>query len=298
MPGLTESLRLSHTWPLPLRRLILEAFTALRGDHHALAQQRFEQALGVNANIPEAHLGLALAMRPGPDYQDWLGHLQAALKPAFYVEIGIETGTSLQLARAPTRAIGIDPHPQIEGIAWSASTSIHGVTSAQFFADPALTADIAGPVELAFIDGDHRFEAVLQDLAELERFMAPDGIIAIHDTWPLDELTSGRSHETGFYSGDGWKIVPCLKAVRPDLQIKTLATAPTGLTLITGFSPGSTLLRDRYQALVAAYVPLPYSVYADSPSDTLSLIGNEVETLDQILRWRASAKAKSSGLRP
>ncbi|MFD2265048.1 class I SAM-dependent methyltransferase [Lacibacterium aquatile] len=289
-----DTLALSHSWPLPLRRLVLEGFSAIRSGNEDLAQARFEQALAIEPNLPEAHLGLALTLRPGPAYQDWLARLHEILAPALYMEIGIEKGLSLRLARAPTKAIGIDPHPQVGGVDWVTETRIHAVTSALFFASPDRTVDISAPVELAFIDGDHRFEAVLHDLAELEPFMAPDGVIAIHDTWPLDELTSGRVHATGFYSGDGWKIVPCLKAVRPDLRIMTIPAAPTGLTLITGFSPKSSLLRERFSALVEAFVPLPYAVYAAAPAKVLNLGSNGEDALDQVLRWRASAKAKSS----
>ena len=41
----------------------------------------------------------------------------------------------------------------------------------------------SGPVRLLWIDGDHSYEAVKQDFLLWERFVAPGGVIAFHDTY-------------------------------------------------------------------------------------------------------------------
>ena len=41
--------------------------------------------------------------------------------------------------------------------------------------------DVPGPVDLAFIDGDHSFEGVKADIARVVPLMAPAGVIAFHD---------------------------------------------------------------------------------------------------------------------
>ena len=40
-----------------------------------------------------------------------------------------------------------------------------------------------------------------------------------------------------------------LKTTRPDLRVMTVATAPSGLTLVTGLDPTSAVLRQRQQLL-------------------------------------------------
>jgi hypothetical protein len=293
-----ELLTLTHDWPEPIRQLILEGLAALERGDPASACRHLEQALRLEPNLPEAHLGLAFARRPGPHYRAWLKRLHDTLRPAVYIEIGIETGESLRLAQPPTCAIGIDPAPQVDGITWPTETRIHATPSNRFFEDADCVASLPGPVNFAFIDGDHRFEAVLRDIAHLEPLMAPDGVIALHDTFPLNALTADPVRQTGFYSGDGWKAVLCLRAVRPDIQVLTIPTAPTGLTLLTSFDPASRLLQHRLPALLEAYAPLPYRALAAAPGRLLGLTANEDSALDQLLARRPITTAKSSTDRP
>ena len=293
MPAdMPPDIELTQPWPLPLRRLLLEARRDLRQGRTTQAVLRFERALELEPNIPEAHLGLALARRPGPDYRKWLEILHGALRPGLYVEIGIETGGTLRLANPGTAVIGIDPDPRLPADGSVAPDArVFAMTSQEFFATPEAVAALPGPVDLAFIDGDHRFASVLHDFLELEARMAPDGVIALHDTWPLDARTAAGTRLTGFYSGDGWKLVPCLRALRPDLRLMTIPAAPTGLTLVTGLDPASTLLRRRFDRILAAFAPLPYGAGAEHG---LALVRNDGAALDQLLAWRAMATAKSS----
>lgn len=283
-----EALALSLPWPLPLRRLLLEGRRALLQGRVAEAERAFQDALQQEPNIPEAHVGLALARRPGPDYRRWLARLQAALRPAVYVEIGVETGLSLRFAGPETLAIGIDPLPQVPP-AQAARPGLHlfAMTSQDFFAAadglaPPL-AEALRAVDFAFIDGDHRFATVLQDFIALEARMAPGGVIALHDTWPLNAHTASPVRRTGFYTGDGWKLVPCLRALRPDLRVMTVAAAPSGLTLVTGLDPTSAVLRQRQQSILETYARLPYGAAVERE---LALVPNTDAALDQLLAWR------------
>lgn len=285
---------LSRTWPAPLHRLIIAGLDALNKGERQQAADMLRQALAVEPNIPEAHLGLTLALRPGPSYLDWLDWLHKQLLPAVYLEIGVETGRSLRLARPPTRAIGIEPELLVTEEAFEADTQLHPLTSAAFFADPAKTAPLLSRIDLAYIDGDHRFPAVLADFIGLEPLMRPDGVIAVHDVWPIDELTAQPERTTGFYTGDVWRLIPCLKAVRPDLRILTLATAPSGLALISGFNPASSVLTQRYEALCDAFGTLPYASLAADPAERLSLLANDGTTADQLARWLVSAGGRAS----
>ncbi|MGC2857432.1 class I SAM-dependent methyltransferase [Novispirillum sp. DQ9] len=281
---------LTQPWPLPLRRLLLEGRQALRQGQGDLACRRFEEALRIEPNIPEAHVGLALARRPGPDYRTWLKRLHEALKPGLYLEIGVETGRTLRLAGPGTTVLGIDPAPRLPADEpLPAGTRVVALTSQAFFADAQATASLPGAIDLAFIDGDHRFEAVLHDFIAVEAHMAPGGVIALHDTWPLNPGTATETRRTGFYTGDGWKLIPCLRAIRPDLRLLTVPAPPTGLTLVTALNPASTVLRDRVDSILATYAGLPYGPGSER---LLALSGNDAAALDQVLAWRATATAK------
>ena len=199
-----------------------------------------------------AHDLAAARAFPGPDYREVLGWLHEDLHPATYVEIGIHSGCSLAAARPQTLAVGSDPEPRVE--AGSPRTGrIFPLASSEFFALHDLGEILGGmAVDFAFIDGCHLFEQVLEDLWNLEGYAAPGGVIAIHDTIPLDAETSARTRTTEFYTGDVWKVLPFLQQYRPELETVTVTTAPTGLTLLRGFTaarramPGARHRSDRF----------------------------------------------------
>ncbi len=55
-------------------------------------------------------------------------------------------------------------------------------TSDKFF-----TAINFPPIALAYIDGDHSYEQVKKDFWNMDKIMADDGVIFIHDTYPPNE---------------------------------------------------------------------------------------------------------------
>src|SRR5260370_38818075 len=125
---------------------------------------------------------------PGPDYYEVLRWIHHELKPATYVEIGVGNGESLRIAGPETAVVGIDPSPRCSG-----PGRIFRMTSSEFFARYDLREVLGGrPVTLALVDGLHLFEQALEDILNIERYWAPDAIIALHDTIPLVEERSAR----------------------------------------------------------------------------------------------------------
>jgi hypothetical protein len=68
---------------------------------------------------------------------------------------------------------------------------------------------------------------------------------------------AARDRCTSFWCGDTWKVVPCLRRFRPDLQLLTIPTHPSGLTLVAGLDPHSGVLADRFDEAVAAFIDAP-----------------------------------------
>jgi predicted O-methyltransferase YrrM len=221
---------------------------------------------------------------PGEYYFDVMSRIVAHLKPKTYVEIGVFEGASLQLARAAEAIVGIDPEPQIS---WPlpANMKLFKTTSDAFFSDHDLKAELGQrSIDLAFIDGMHLFDFALRDFANLERCCHADSVILIHDCFPLDEESAGREPRASRWSGDVWRLIVLLKKHRPDLRIHTIATAPTGLTVVQNLDPASTYLMDNKERLCAEFLSLEYATLNEGKAEKLNLFPNNWPAIQTMLR--------------
>ena len=62
------------------------------------------------------------------------------------------------------------------------------------------------PIDLLYIDAYHTFEQSLADFEHFAPFVAPNGLVLMHDTVPLTEM-----HEQIQYSGTVWKTPQYIK---------------------------------------------------------------------------------------
>jgi hypothetical protein len=254
--------------------LALGAAYALLGETDRAAAA-YRDALAVDRDLPAAHVGLSQLRMPGDGYHVVLERLYRALAPETAVEIGVFMGDSLALFRPPTIAIGVDPKASIL-TPLSTETHVYAETSDAFFAGRRYQALLGErPLSVGFIDGLHLFEQALKDFIGLEALCGPRSVIVFHDTTPLDEPTQSRERDTVFHSGDVWRVILCLKELRPDLDILTVATAPTGLTIVTGLDPGSRVLAERFDETVARYLDVPFSAIASDAENALNLVPND-----------------------
>ncbi len=248
------------------------------------AAREFRAALEIDGDETDARLGLAELRAPGPGYLDVLERAYDVLDVRSVLEIGVFDGASL--ARIPARAvaIGVDPQPRAL-TPLRATTHIFAETSDTFFArcgaknvlhEQALSA--------AFIDGLHLFEQSLRDFINVERLCDPNGTIFFHDTWPLDGASQTRERQTAFHTGDVWRTIVALRFYRPDLDIATVATAPSGLTIVRALDPSSTVLADDYDEIVARYLSMTYESVAADLESHLRMIPNDAAALEKRLR--------------
>ncbi len=270
-----------------------------RGDYHVamgtahrllgendLAASHYRAALSVDGNLLEAHNALATLQMPGDDYLIWLARLYAALAPETIIEIGVDEGASLSLARPPTVAIGVDPHARLL-TPLKAETHIFAETSDAFFArggPDSLLAD--RPLGVGFIDGLHLFEQALRDFINLERYSGPRSVILLHDTVPFDEVTQRRAPETLFHTGDVWKTALCLKHYRPDLDVFTIATPPSGLTVVSSLDSVSRELEEKYEEATARFFDTPYSEIENNWETALNVVPNDWGVVEARLKAR------------
>jgi len=241
------------------------------------------QALALEPGNAAARLIWVRAQMPGEIYRQVLRRIHEHLRPSTYVEIGVNKGRTITLACPETVVIGIDPKPRIES-PLTARTRIFAETSDDFFARRNLRDELGGlPVELAFIDGLHHFEFALRDFLNLESYSAPGSTILIHDCCPLDAVTAARERVHDFWSGDVWKLVPCLKKYRPELSIHTIMSAPTGLAVIRNLDPTSTVLRTHLQEISDEFISMPFTAIEDRKSELLNLFPNEWDRIRALL---------------
>ncbi len=217
--------------------------------------------------LRDQHIAESRRRLPGPTYYRVLEWIHRALRPANYLEIGIRKGMSLGATRDETVCIGVDPEPMVTRE--FPNTHIYPLTSDDFFAQEDLDRILSGAaLDLAFIDGLHLFEQVIEDFANVEARSGPDTVVLFHDTLPLDEVTAGRERTTFFYSGDVWKAVLAIRRLRPALEMVTVPTAPTGLTLVRGLDPGDHLIAARLEAMIADHMDLNFD-YLEAHRDEM-----------------------------
>jgi tetratricopeptide (TPR) repeat protein len=237
------------------------------------------RALELDPDLLQAHMLLNEALVPGDHYHQVLGRMHEFLTPRLYIEIGVETGASLAVARPPTIALGVDPRPRIEH-RFAADTRIFEMTSDAFFA----SVDLAGATglasfDLAFIDGMHTFDQALRDFINLEKLAHRRSVVLVHDCLPLSAPTATREQRTRFWSGDAWRLIPLLKRERPDLIIRTIACRPTGLAVIGGLDPRSSTLDAGFAGLVEDFLGLPFEYLAADRDAKLNVIANHWPTI-------------------
>jgi len=212
------------------------------------------------------------------DRHGFLHQLHKVYKPRNYLEVGVNDGRSLALSRVAS--VAVDPAFKL---VTQISCDVHLVkaTSDDFFArkDPLLhlrpgrnpfralarkdpLSWFGDPkLELSFIDGMHLFEYALRDFMNVERHSRWSSVIVLDDMLPRSVDEAARDRHTKFWTGDVYKVATVLRLLRPDLVIVAVDTEPTGVLLIFGADPDSTVLREQYDRILEEHVtPDPQDV--------------------------------------
>ena len=237
-----------------------------------------KEAQQVGKNMAEAaiHAKTQTQLLPGKQYTSWLEWFHKTLQPKNYLEIGVNTGTSLQYASS-SKVVGVDPYPNIEHNL-SDNTTIFSVGSDTFFKEQNVEELLDGKIELAFVDGLHQFDQVLKDFINIERHSNKNSVVLFHDIYPVVPATATREWNTYYWAGDTWKFMHIVNKYRPDLTIKTIPTFPTGLGFVTNLDPSSNILKDNYKSIVEEYIYLKYDL-----QNPVNLVTNNFEDIKKCL---------------
>ena len=217
------------------------------------------------------------------NYLALLEQIHRHLLPRTYVEIGVHEGRSFSKVEAGTIAVGIDPILAKQRPV-NRSAKVFALTSDDFFVEHDLRSILNGyPVDLAFIDGMHLFEFALRDFMHLERFCSEESVILLHDCYPVNARAAGRKPVRGWWNGDVWKLIICLKEHRPDVQISVVDVPAGGLGILTNLDPASSLLAEHYEEICQRFRHLEYAVLDDRKEKKLNLVPSDWAGLEPLL---------------
>lgn len=172
----------------------------------------------------------------GSHYLQVLKQFHQYLRPSTYLEIGTNTGSSLDFVECKT--VAIDPNFILRTSATGKrpATLFFQTTSDAFFRKYDPKALLGDEIDLAFLDG-------------------------LHDCLPTEESMLSRADNGAAWTGDVWKVVAILKEFRPDLEIRVYDAPPTGLVCCTNLDPGSTTIMDRYSEIWRKWAPIDLVSY-------------------------------------
>jgi hypothetical protein len=233
-----------------------------------------------------AHNALAELEFPGEHYFRVLARIHEYLKPATYLEVGINQGGSLKIVRPETLTLGIDPHPRIRK-PLGPNHRVFAQTSDEFFEQRDVISELGGKtIDLAFIDGLHLYEFALRDFINIERYCTPDSIILVHDVYPIDAISAARERASWFWSGDIWRLILTLKKYRPDLSVNVIAARPTGLAIIQNLDPHSRILSEHQNEIIGEFLAQDISVLDERKPEMLNRFPNEWNSIARLIDSR------------
>jgi hypothetical protein len=249
-------------------------------------------ALGsADYSIPhmKAHKMLSELEFPGENYFQVMARIHSHLKPATYLEIGVDQGQSFEIVTPETRALGVDPNPRVRK-ALKPNQRVFAETSDDFFNNHDVISELGGKrLELAFIDGMHQFEFALRDFINVEKHSSQDSVILIHDVYPIDATSAARERASWFWSGDIWRLILILKKYRPDLTVNVIGTSPTGLGIVKNLDPNSRVLAEHLDEIVEEFLALDISVLDGRKDEMLNRIPNDWPTIARLIDSRLRA---------
>jgi hypothetical protein len=244
----------------------------------------FQKIIGIFPDFPGAQGALSSLLLPGPSYREVLARVHAKLRPDTYLEIGVDTGATLGLATTASRVAGVDPAECTSPHLLPPNARLYRMESDAFFREESKESVFGGrAVDLTFIDGMHWFEYALRDFANAERWAAADGAIVLHDCLPVTRVAACRNRSTGFWVGDVWKVLEVLLDHRSDLRISVIPTAPSGLAVVRGLDPRSTVLSDGMDAIVQSYEAREYPHVPGAWPARYRLVDNDEAGLNHAL---------------
>jgi SAM-dependent methyltransferase len=160
----------------------------------------------------------------GLRYIEVLQYLHETRRFRRYLEIGVATGGTLTLSKALV-SYGVDPDFNLR-FPLEGNFVLVRTTSDRFFAEYA-----GEKFDFAFVDGLHVAQQVAKDIFNASRVLVPGGLIALHDTVPINRVVASPTRYTTVWTGDVYRaLLPYLDRFPAD--VLTFLAPPSGLSFI------------------------------------------------------------------
>jgi predicted O-methyltransferase YrrM len=157
-------------------------------------------------------------------HEDFIVYLASLLRPEVYVELGLfKCALFNRMIPYSGKLIGVDINSDAANyMQKSPNTRFFNGTTQEFAQELKIT-----PVQInmLFIDADHSKEAVFQDFKNYFPFVAPHGLILLHDTHPGNEQLKQPE-----WCGTAYQAVEELSRGIGAYELMTIPVSP-GLTI-------------------------------------------------------------------
>ena len=214
----------------------------------------------VFADYPGALSTLATLLMPGPSYREVLAFVHETLQPRAYLEIGVEAGTTLQLAQFSSIVVGIDPDlSALQKDKPVSAARLFPCTSDDFFDRQSQRSALNGrPLDMALMNGTRQFEVALRDFYNVESWAWPKTVVIMTNVLPILPMVASREQQTKFWAGDTWKALWTLLEYREDLTVTVIPTPPSGLAVIRNLDARRTMSESQVDEAIARFTTRPY----------------------------------------
>jgi len=171
-----------------------------------------------------------------------------------YLEIGVHEGETFDLINAMTKH-GVDPYGGSPNITHKMSSQMFFAMNNYFYRET---------YDIIFIDGCHMAKIIEQEVIEASQILRPGGVIILHDTVPLREVSQlvlheeyesflgnlpGQEEYKSFreysldnpwlgYNGDSWRVVHRLRN-RPKSDKIFVGTAADACCTVVAIEPSA-----------------------------------------------------------
>jgi hypothetical protein len=156
-------------------------------------------------------------------HENFIVSLAEVVRPSVYVELGLfQCNLFNRIIPFAQLLIGVDLRPEAGQCMQQSPKAQFFNLSTQTFAEYLKNQSII--IDLLFIDADHAKDAVLTDFDNFFPFIAPHGLILLHDTHPNPE------HIRPDYCGTAYQAAEILSRNTGDYELVTIPIPP-GLTI-------------------------------------------------------------------
>ncbi len=157
-------------------------------------------------------------------HEDFIVNLAKVVKPKVYVELGLyQSALFNKMIPYADKLIGVEMDGTLKKFMKKSSKTTFKKMTTDAYAKELQKKPIK--IDMIFIDANHDQKSVLKDFAQYFPFVAPHGLILLHDGYPKN-----NDYTASGYCSDAYKAIEKLSHQTKELEMMTIPVHP-GLTI-------------------------------------------------------------------